>query len=279
MPKGKKETGISWTDYTLNAFKWFCTRVSPGCKNCYMMTLAERYPQHAADRPVWRGAALFKELKKIPAGKRVFFGSMYDPYHEQNPLKYIHAIHNIVLSRPDLTFQILTKRPERVLGLKDQLAWPENLWLGTSVENEEYLWRLDYLLDIPAAKHFVSAEPLLGSLGPHFAPYLYEQTEFNPALKLLDNGILTASVLRGTWRLRPKLDWVIVGGESGANRRPFSHDWAREIRDMCDEAGVAFFFKQGGDLYPGKDNLLDGLTYAQFPDDPPQKVLQMEMFG
>lgn len=230
------KTKIEWCDYSLNFYTWDCTKVSPGCKNCYMMALAERYGKPLVGRPQWRGANAYKELRRIPAGSVVFVNDMSDTYHESVPEAWIHAIHNAAAyNRPDLTFLLLTKRPERAYAMRHQLIWPRNLWLGTSVESEDYLWRLSYLRHIPAAGRFVSAEPLLGSLRRGLEYYL-----------------------RPEW-----ISWVIVGGESGANRRAFDPDWAREIRDMCSRTGAKFFFKQGSAFKPGQDRVLDGRTWDE----------------
>ncbi len=249
------KTNIGWCDYSLNFYTWDCTKVSPGCKNCYMMALAERYGKPLVGRPQWRGANAYKELKAIPSGSVVFVNDMSDTYHENVPAAWIHAIHNAAAyNRPDLTFLLLTKRPERAYAMRHTLAWPKNLWLGTSVENEDYLWRLWYVIQTPAAGKFVSAEPLLGSLKFGFEAYL-------------DRGI----------------DWVIVGAESGAGRRDFNPDWAREIRDMCIRTGARFFFKQGSGFKPGQNRTLDKREWNETPfilqtKHEAAKVGQLELF-
>ncbi len=235
------KTNIEWCDYSLNFYTWDCTRVSEGCKHCYMMAMANRYNRPLVGRPQWRGANAFKELRAIPSGSLVFVNDMSDTYHESVPVKWIHSIHNTAAYiRPDLIFLLLTKRPERAYALRHQLAWPANLWLGTSVESSKYLWRLDYLLETPAAGHFLSAEPLLSAL-PSLERYLI----LAPFSHLLD--------------------WVIVGGESGGERRPFDKAWARSIRDACVSCNVPFLFKQGSAFKPGQDRELDGQTWQQFP--------------
>lgn len=240
------KTNIGWTDYSLNFYTWDCTKVSAGCQNCYMMSMAQRYGKPMAGRPQWRGKNAYKELFSIPAGSRVFVNDMSDTYHEAVPAEWIHHIHNAAAYlRPDLTFLLLTKRPERAYGMRDLLVWPKNLWLGTSVESEGCLWRLDYLLKTPAAGHFLSAEPLLGPL-PSLWPYLWP-------------------VWYWTATKSTRLDWVIVGAESGSNRRSFDKLWARGIRMMCTEAHVPFFFKQGSAFKPGQDRLLDGREWNETP--------------
>lgn len=226
------KTNIAWTDYSLNFIKWFCTKISPGCQNCYMFPMAKRWAANATDRPVWRANSI-KELHKIPTGAFVFVGDMYDQYHEQMPVEWIHNVHNMAAyERPDLQFQMLTKRIERVAQLAPHLIWPDNLWMGTTVESPEYTWRIDYLRDIPAKTKFISFEPLLGDVG---------------------NVDLTA------------IDMTIVGAESGAGRRPFDKEWARNIRTQCRKYDTPFFYKQSSGMKPGTDPCLDGRIYHEFP--------------
>ena len=227
------KTKIAWCDWALNFTKWFCTKCSPGCQNCYMFDMAKRYPANAANRPVWRSNAL-KELRKVPPGAFVFVGDMYDQYHEQMPTMWIHRVHNLATyQRPDVEFMFLTKRIERVAQLSPHLSWPENVWLGVTVENVDYVWRIDYLRALPAVTKFVSFEPLLADLG-----------------EIDLSGI----------------DLAIVGAESGTNRRPFDRDWARNLRAQCQRDGAAFFYKQSSGHYPGADPYLDGRLWWEFPD-------------
>lgn len=226
------KTNIAWADWSLNFIKWFCTPASEGCANCYMFAMAKRWPANAADHPVLRPQA-FKELKKIPTGAFVFVGDMYDTYHEQMPLAWIHRVHNIATYvRPDLTFLLLTKRVERVHGLAPYLSWPDNLWLGITVENHRNTQRIDLLRQIPASKKFISFEPLLQSV-----------KEVN---------------LTG-------IDWAIVGAESGNNRRPFNKQWALQIQAQCQISDTAFFYKQSSGHKPGTDPYLDGRKWQEFP--------------
>lgn len=276
------KTTIEWASHTLNFYTWDCTKVSPGCQHCYMMELAKRRNKPLIGYPMWRGANAFKELRSLPTGSVAFINSMSDTYHEHVPLAWVHSIHNAAAYlRPDVTFLLLTKRPERALALAPFLSWPKNLWIGTSVENGDYLWRLDYLLNIPAAGHFVSAEPLIS------------------ALPELDRWISGRNAVVNQWGgvsvypIKPprKLGWVIVGGESGKERRPFKQEWAREIRDMCFEAGTPFLFKQGSAFMSGQDRLLDGREWNETPfhlakheDKPASSVFvpqltQLSLFG
>jgi protein gp37 len=250
------KTNIEWADYSWNPYTWDCTRVSPGCKNCYMMAMATKFNRPQVGRPQWRATA-YRELKKIPAGSVVFVNSMSDTYHKTASMEMIHGCHNAALLYPELTFLILTKRAERALALSPQLAYPPNLWVGCSVENEDYLWRLAYLLMIPAAGHFVSAEPLLDQI-PAIERYLA------PGVNAVMNRHGTVDVYPAV-RFPNYLRWVILGAESGANRRGFDKRWAGEIRDLCETHGVAFMFKQGSHLYPGRDRALDGQFWNQTP--------------
>ena len=244
------KTKIGWADETLNFFTHRCTPVSEGCKNCYMFTMAKRYGQDPYGAPEWRENAM-KEYRALKPGEVVFVNSMSDTYHEGAPLEWIQRIHSLAAQKPAVTFLMLTKRPERALELAPQLQWPANLWIGTSVEMRKYLHRSDTLLQIPAAGHFLSAEPLLESLG--------DIREY----------------------LNAGLDWVILGAESGKNRREFDLVWAREVRDQCDEIGVPFMFKQGSHFKPGQNRLLDGRTWDETPfqdtPEPERESYQMSL--
>jgi protein gp37 len=177
---------------------------------------------------------------------------MSDTYHEGVPVEWIHRIHNDAWLHPEATFLILTKRIERAYQLAGTLAWSKNLWIGTSVESAEYLWRLDYLLRIPAAGHFLSAGPLLGEI-PKAALGRYLQ----PAV---DEAVFRQDITR-----RAGLGWVIVEAESGSRRRRFDKAWACDIRDVCQLFDVPFMFKQGSANQTGQDRDLDGRTWSQSP--------------
>jgi protein gp37 len=163
----------------------------------------------------------------------VFVNSMSDLFHERIPLNFIRKVFTSMEDNPQHTFQVLTKRPERVLELADSLPWPGNVWMGVSVENRQFVQRADVLREIHPAVRFISAEPLLGPL------------------KNLN--------LKG-------IDWLIAGGESGFRHRPVKADWIRELRDRCAREEVAFFFKQwGGRTSKAGGRKLDGLTYDDMP--------------
>jgi protein gp37 len=227
------KTNIHWATNSINPYPWACNMVSPGCMNCYMFAMsAKLHSINAATVPItWREQST-REFKALKPGAVVFVNSMSDTYHERAPLALIHRIHNIARQRPNVTFLVLTKRVERAVALSPYLDYPPNLWVGVSVENADYLWRLDYLRRIPAAGRFVSFEPLLSSV------------------KDAD--------LSG-------IGWVIAGGESGPNRRYFDKSWAVELRDLCVGKHITFMFKQGSAHRPGQDTLLNGVKYEGIP--------------
>jgi protein gp37 len=225
------KSNISWTESTWNPYTWNCNKISPGCQHCYMFEMSRHLKAlDAAGAPRWRDSAL-KELPKLAPGP-VFVNSMSDTYHEGAALPWIHRIHNIARQHPHLTMLLLTKRIERAAALAPYLDWPGNLWIGTTVESQDYLWRLDYLRQIKrAAGRFVSFEPLLEAVSP----------------------ILTG------------VNWVIVGGESGLKRREFDKDWAWIIQLNARANHIPFFFKQGSDRYPGYDRLLHDREWNEVP--------------
>jgi protein gp37 len=262
------QTNIAWADETWNPFTFNCVKVSPGCKNCYAETLTERFQGGIfKGAPVWKGEAAWNSFKKIKSGSVVFAPSMTDAFHEGLPFKVIHHFFMMMESRPDVQFLVLTKRIERAWYMRDLLPWPKNVWLGASVEARMYLYRLEYLLDIPAAGHFTSVEPLLESIVEERvfpAPLAgLERYLVHTDIQSEDLYPLQPRVIR--WRDRA-LKWVIVGGESGVNRRPFDKQWAREIRDLCNYYQVPFMFKQGSAAKSGQDTLLDGREWMQIPE-------------
>lgn len=207
------KTIISWTELTWNVWSG-CTKISPGCKNCYACTIAENKRGTKAFPNgfdlTYRWHRLYEPLK-VKEPHFIFVNSMSDLYWEQVNIEDIKRVFEVMNMCEQHKFQILTKRSQRLAAIARELNWTANIWQGVSVENKDYLWRVDDLRSVDAAVKFISFEPLLGPI-----PYLD---------------------LRG-------IDWVIVGGESGSNYRPMDHAWAREIRDACVQQGVAFFFKQ-----------------------------------
>lgn len=235
-------SAIEWTDATWNPVTG-CTQISPGCDHCYALTFAERfrgvegnYYQPGFDLTL-RPTKIDLPLRwKEP--RRIFVNSMSDLFHEQIPASYIEQVFQTMVQADWHTFQVLTKRPKRMAELAPHLPWPTHIWAGTSVELDRYTWRSNhYLQQVPAEIRFVSAEPLLGPL---------------PSLEL------------------SHLQWVITGGESGVRHRPCDPKWVRDLRDRCQQAGVAFFHKQWGGRTPkAGGRLLDGRTWDEMPASPP----------
>lgn len=221
---------IEWTDATWNPVSG-CTIISPGCTNCYAMRMAARLQAmgHASyrgttrksgKRSVWTGRMILNEhMLDAPLTWRkprmVFVNSMSDLFQEKVPVEFIERVWETMAEAHWHIFQILTKRPENMARILVEHGFPklENVWLGTSVENRDYVERINHLRETPAAVRFISFEPLIGSIG-----------------RVDLNGI----------------DWAIVGGESGPGARPMAIDWVDEIKGACDAAGTAFFFKQWG---------------------------------
>ena len=228
-------SGIEWTDATWNPTVG-CTKVSPGCDHCYAERITRRFPRTF---PAGFSLTLRPEALDLPLHWRrprmVFVNSMSDLFHKNVPTPYIERVFAVMVACAQHTFQVLTKRAERVARLTDVLPWPENVWMGVSVEARDFLWRVQYLKRVPAAVRFISAEPLLGSL--------------------------LALDVRG-------LQWVIAGGESQAGTRPSDPAWFREIRDTCLRHEVPFFLKQLGghpDKRGGDRALLDGRRWTEWP--------------
>lgn len=231
------KSSIEWTEETWNPVTG-CDRISPGCDNCYAERLAKRL--QAMGNPRYRnGFELTLHWDKIDEPlswkkpRVVFVNSMSDLYHPEVPDEFIHRIIDVVAEAKAHTFQVLTKRPQRAVRIHNGTELPPNLWIGTSIEADQYAFRADYLRKLNAAVRFLSLEPLLGPL---------------PSLDLTDIG------------------WVIVGGESGPGNRPIESEWVRHLRDECVIADVPFFFKQWGGRTPkagGRD--LDGRTWDQMP--------------
>ena len=163
----------------------------------------------------------------------IFVNSMSDVFHEDIPDEYVREIFNVMVQAEQHTFQILTKRHERMAELAPSLRWPRNVWMGVTIENRRFVHRADRLREVPAAVRFISAEPLLGPL----------------------EGLDLTGI-----------DWLISGGESGPRHRPVKVEWLRELRDRCAQEGVAYFFKQWGGARPKSGGrLLDGRTWDQMP--------------
>jgi protein gp37 len=228
---------IEWTEATWNPVTG-CNKISPGCKFCYAERMAYRLQAMGQER--YRNAfevTLQPDALEVPlrwrAPRVIFVNSMSDLFHKDVPPEYIKQVFAVMQQAPQHTFQVLTKRPERVAELGSELPWPTNVWMGTSIESIDYVWRVRALKDVPAKTRFLSVEPLLGPI---------------PRLPL--KGI----------------HWVIVGGESGPGARPMKVEWARQIRDQCIAKGVPFFFKQwGGTNKKRAGRVLDGQTWNEMP--------------
>lgn len=242
------DTSIEWTDATWNPVAG-CTILTAGCKNCYAMRMAarleamgvEKYAgltRKSGGRAKWTGK-LFLDRRSlaIPATwskpRRVFVNSMSDLFHGDVPPEFIAEVWQVMADTPRHTYQILTKRPDRMMEIVPSLRKLPNVWLGTSVEDEQVLHRVDKLRQVPAVVRFISFEPLIGSVS---------------SANLSD------------------IHWAIVGGESGPKARYMDPDWVDEIEMMCRRSGTAFFFKQwGGRNKKSTGRLLNGRTYDEMP--------------
>jgi protein gp37 len=230
-------SSIEWTQATWNPITG-CSKVSPGCKNCYAERMAGRLEGMGQHR--YRNGfevTLQNDLVDAPLHwrqpRRIFVNSMSDLFHEAVPAAFITDVFKTMAAAHWHTFQILTKRSQRLAKLAPHLYWPRNVWMGVSVESPRYIDRIAGLRTVPAAVRFLSVEPLLEPI---------------PALPL-----------RG-------IDWVIVGGESGPGSRPMQAEWVRHIRHQCKTRGVPFFFKQwGGVRKKTTGRLLDGRIWDQYP--------------
>lgn len=233
------KTKIEWATDTWNPVTG-CHKVSPGCKNCYAETLAERFrgvPGSAYEMGfdlTLRPERLEQPLRWAKP-RRIFVNSMSDLFHKDIPVDYVQQVFDVMNKAHWHTFQILTKRHDILLELDQagKLRWAPNIWMGVSVENADYRNRIDYLRDTKAHIKFLSIEPLIGPCGA-----------------LLLDGI----------------DWVIVGGESGPGSRPIKESWVTSIRDQCIDQNVPFFFKQwGGTNKKATGRLLEGREWNEYP--------------
>jgi protein gp37 len=228
---------IEWTESSWNPVTG-CTKISPGCKHCYAERMAKRLkamgqPNYANGFKVTLHPHMLAAPLAWKKPSTIFVNSMSDLFHKDVPFEFIKEVFKVMKEADHHCFQVLTKRAGSLAEIAPRLEWPENVWLGVSVENEDYSFRADYLRDSPAHIKFLSLEPLLG-----------------PIPKLNLQGI----------------DWVIVGGESGPSARPMDADWVRQLRDISSREGVPFFFKQWGGRNKKKaGRLLDGRTWDEMP--------------
>jgi len=211
------QSNIEWTELTWNPTTG-CDKISAGCKNCYAEVMSRRL--HAMGLPKYaNGFNIMTHLHELgtpykwSGDKMVFVNSMSDLFHEDVPLNFIKQVFSVMKDTPQHMYQILTKRSQRLKDLASFLEWPDNIWMGVSVENEKVTYRINDLSDVPAKVKFLSIEPLIGAI------------ESLP--------------LKG-------IDWVIVGGESGHKARPMKKEWIDFVLKKCKEQNVRFFFKQWG---------------------------------
>jgi len=238
---------IEWTEATWNPTTG-CDRTSPGCDHCYALELSKRLK--AMGQPKYQndgdpstsgpgfGLTIHADQLDVPLRwkkpRLIFVDSMSDLFHLAVPDEFIAAVFDTMANTPQHTYQILTKRSQRLRDMGGQLSWPANVWMGVTVESDRYCFRADHLRTVPAAVRFVSAEPLLGPL---------------PRLDL------------------DAIDWLIAGGESGPKARRMDPAWVRNLRDAATQRGVPFFFKQWGGPRPkARGRELDGRTWDELPD-------------
>lgn len=231
------QSTIEWTNATWNPVTG-CNKISPGCKHCYAERMAKRLqamgqPNYVNGFEVTLHPQMLERPLEWKKPMFIFVNSMSDLFHKDVPIEFIQQVFNVMRQASWHCFQILTKRSERLLELNSQIEWPPNVWMGVSVENEDYIFRIDDLRQTHAQIKFLSLEPLLG-----------------PLLQL---------------NLK-KIDWVIVGGESGPGARPIKKEWVIDIREQCLIAKVPFFFKQwGGTRKKISGRNLEGRTWEQMP--------------
>lgn len=232
------ESSIEWTEMTWNPTTG-CSKITAGCKFCYAEIMSNRLKAMGVEK--------YKNNFKITThesaldipytwkqSKVVFVNSMSDLFHEKVPLEFIQKVFKVMNDNPQHVFQVLTKRADILFEVHKHLKWTHNIWMGVSVENEKVLNRIDYLRRTNARVKFLSCEPLIGPL---------------PNLNL------------------KKIDWVIVGGESGRKPRPMDPEWVLDIQEQCEKSGIAFFFKQWGGTNKKKTGrILNGRTYDEMPE-------------
>jgi len=230
-------SSIEWTESTWNPLTG-CTKISPGCKHCYAERMAKRL--QAMGQPNYFNGfklAVHEHVLEKPLEWKtpqvIFVNSMSDLFHQDVPMDFIHKTFDTMRRAYWHQFQVLTKRSERLLELSPQIEWPGNVWMGVSVENQDYTFRIEHLRQTRAKVKFLSLEPLLG-----------------PLQRLNLRGI----------------NWVIVGGESGPGARLIKEEWVREIRDQCLTTKVPFFFKQWGGIHKkSTGRFLEGRTWNEMP--------------
>ena len=232
------QSSIEWTEMTWNPTTG-CSKLSAGCKFCYAEIMSKRLQAMGIEKYKDNfEVKMHKDSLQIPytwkKPKVVFVNSMSDLFHPEVSLPFIMKVFEVMNENPQHIFQVLTKRAERLFEIHKELNWTENIWMGVSVENDKVKSRIDFLRKTNAKTKFLSCEPLLGSL---------EKMNLN------------------------KIDWVIVGGESGRTPRPMEKEWVLDIQRQCKEKDVLFFFKQwGGKNKKLSGRLLNGKTYDEMPE-------------
>ena len=231
---------IEWTESTWNPLTG-CTKISPGCKNCYAERMTMRLKamgqeKYADGFQLREHPQVVSDPLKWKKPQVIFVNSMSDLFHEDVSVDFIQDVFKVMREAYWHKFQVLTKRSERLAELSSQLKWTENIWMGVSVENTDYTFRIDHLRETGAKTKFLSLEPLLGPL---------------PNMNLA------------------RIDWAIVGGESGPKSRPLKEEWVTDIRDQCIASNTPFFFKQWGGTQKKKaGRLLQGKIWSQMPQSP-----------
>lgn len=232
------QSSIEWTEMTWNPTTG-CDKISSGCKFCYAEIMSKRLQAMGIEKYKDNfEVRIHPEALQIPytwkSAKVVFVNSMSDLFHKAVPLEFVQQVFEVMNDNPQHVFQVLTKRADRVLEVHKEMKWTHNIWMGVSVENDKVRNRIDLLRETNAKVKFLSLEPLIGPL-----------KDLNLS----------------------KIDWVIVGGESGHKPRPMKSDWVLDIQDQCQKADVAFFFKQwGGKNKKANGRLLNGKTYDEMPE-------------
>ena len=230
-------SSIEWTDTTWNPLTG-CTKISPGCKHCYAERMSHRL--EAMGQPNYANGfklTLHERMLEVPLRWKkprvVFVNSMSDLFHRDTPEEFIFRVFDVMRQASWHVFQVLTKRSDRLLKLSPKIEWPANVWMGVSVERDDYIFRIDHLRQTEAKVRFLSLEPLLGPL---------ERLNLD------------------------RIDWVIAGGESGPGARPMEEAWVTDIRDQCLDAEVPFFFKQWGGVFKKRHGrTLEGQTWDEMP--------------
>jgi protein gp37 len=228
---------IEWTESTWNPLTG-CTKISPGCKHCYAERMAKRLqamgqPNYINGFKLTMHEHVLEKPLEWKTPQVIFVNSMSDLFHKDVPLEFIQHVFDVMKRAHWHQFQVLTKKSERLAELSPYLEWADNIWMGVSVENKDYVYRIDDLKKTGAKIKFLSVEPLLGQI---------------PKMNL--KGI----------------NWVIFGGESGPGARPLEREWGIGVRDQCKKAKVPFFFKQWGGVQKKKaGRLLDGRTWDEMP--------------